>query len=172
MTTITQFQVDAFTDTVFGGNPAAVCPLDEWLPDETLAKIAMENNLAETAFFVPVAGGYHLRWFTPAVEVKLCGHATLATSHVLFEELGHTGDRIVFDTLSGKLNITKGEGGRLAMDFPVNPPEVACSDAGPILQALGLANLPVLQCVRNEPYVLIELADEAAVLAVDPDMRA
>ena len=90
------YQVDAFTKNVFSGNPAAVCPLDAWLPDETMQRIAAENNLAETAFFVKNGDGYDLRWFTPMVEVNLCGHATLASAHVIFNELGHDKDSIAF----------------------------------------------------------------------------
>ena len=90
------YQVDAFTSEMFGGNPAAVCPLDAWLPDDVLQAIALENNLSETAFYVPEGDGYRLRWFTPAVEVDLCGHATLATSHVLFSRDFHKSDEIRF----------------------------------------------------------------------------
>jgi PhzF family phenazine biosynthesis protein len=97
--TIPIYQADAFTDKLFGGNPAAICPLDEWLPDETMQKIALENNLAETAFFVKTENGYLLRWFTPELEIDLCGHATLASAHILFTELGYEGDTIYFDTV-------------------------------------------------------------------------
>ncbi len=118
MPTIPLYQIDAFTDAVFSGNPAAVCPLKEWLPDETLRKIAQENNLSETAFFMRNDdGSYHLRWFTPTVEVKLCGHATLATAYTLFELLGHKGDKITFTGLSGDLHITKNAQG-YTMNFP------------------------------------------------------
>ncbi len=86
------YQVDAFTDRLFGGNPAGVCPLEQWLPDETMQKIAMENNLSETAFFVKKDEGFHIRWFTPKVEVNLCGHATLASAHVIFHDLGFSGE--------------------------------------------------------------------------------
>ena len=85
------YQVDAFTDHVFGGNPAAICPLTRWLPDATLQAIAAENNLAETAFFVPEGEGYRLRWFTPTVEMPLCGHATLASAHVIFHHIDQIG---------------------------------------------------------------------------------
>ena len=98
------FQVDAFTDRPFGGNPAAVVPLREWLPGETMQAIALENNLSETAFFVPRGDGeFDLRWFTPLIEVDLCGHATLATAWVLLNRLGHTGESIAFHTRSGPL---------------------------------------------------------------------
>jgi len=92
------YQVDAFAGKVFQGNPAAVVPLSEWLPDELMQRIAMENNLSETAFFVPAEKGFSIRWFTPTVEVDLCGHATLATGHVLFAHLGYKGDAILFHT--------------------------------------------------------------------------
>lgn len=117
------WQIDAFTDKVFGGNPAAVCPLDKWLPDETLRKIAMENNLSETAFFVPKDDGFHLRWFTPASEIDLCGHATLATAFAIFEFLDYKKDKISFETRSGILNVTRSDRG-LTMDFPQWPFEV------------------------------------------------
>src|SRR5690606_6205232 len=100
------YQVDAFADAVFTGNPAAVMPLDSWLSDDLLQAIAAENNLSETAFFVPARNGeadFDLRWFTPAVEIDLCGHATLASAHVLFEDLGFRGDRIRFSSRSGIL---------------------------------------------------------------------
>ena len=114
------YQVDAFTSQVFGGNPAAVVPLDEWLPDETLQKIALENNLSETAFFVANDNGFHLRWFTPTVEVDLCGHATLATSSVIYEQLGYDKPEIRFESLSGELIVKKSEDG-FTLDFPVWP---------------------------------------------------
>ena len=111
------FQVDAFTSRLFGGNPAAVIPLESWLADETMQAIAFENNVAETAFFVPENDGFRLRWFAPNVEVKLCGHATLASAYVLFHilEPGRTEAR--FETLSGTLTVTS-KNERLVMDFP------------------------------------------------------
>lgn len=112
------YQVDAFTDKLFSGNPAAVCPLDKWLADELLQKIASENNLAETAFYVKNDSDYEIRWFTPAVEVALCGHATLAAAFVLFNYENHPDDRIRFSTRqSGQLTVTK-EGEYLTLNFP------------------------------------------------------
>lgn len=111
------YQVDAFTDKIFSGNPAAVVPLDSWLPDETLQNIALENNLSETAFFVSEKDSFRLRWFTPAREVDLCGHATLATAFVLFNILGHKNNKIDFETRSGKLVVRK-TGEEFVMDFP------------------------------------------------------
>lgn len=114
------YQVDAFTDTVFGGNPAAVIRLDEWLPEETMQKIASENNLAETAFLVGKGVGYEIRWFTPNVEVDLCGHATLASAHVLFNYYGHPSNKISFQSgTRGALSVTK-EKNNLSLDFPVD----------------------------------------------------
>lgn len=111
------YQVDAFAEHVFKGNPAAVMPLDAWLDDSLLAAIAMENNLSETAYLVRIAQGYELRWFTPQTEVDLCGHATLAAAHVLFEHLDFQGDEIVFQTRSGELRVRR-SGKRLTLDFP------------------------------------------------------
>ncbi|WP_447555452.1 PhzF family phenazine biosynthesis protein [Vreelandella sp. EE22] len=111
------YQVDAFASRPFEGNPAAVCPLDAWLDDDQLQMIATENNLSETAFFVPNGAGYHLRWFTPSVEVDLCGHATLAAAWVIFNRLGDSADTLHFETRSGVLTVRR-EGDELAMDFP------------------------------------------------------
>ena len=130
MTRFTLHQVDAFTDRVFGGNPAAVVPLEKWLPDAQMQLIATENNLAETAFFVPEPGGYGLRWFTPACEVPLCGHATLASAFVLFTEIDPALVSAEFHTQSGTLTVTR-RGGRLQMDFPRH--ELTRVDAPPAL---------------------------------------
>jgi PhzF family phenazine biosynthesis protein len=111
------YQIDAFTSEVFGGNPAAVVPLKSWLPDETLQNIATENNLSETAFFVPKREKYNLRWFTPGGEVDLCGHATLATAYTLFEQHGYTGETITFSSRSGDLFVHKKANGFM-MNFP------------------------------------------------------
>ena len=111
------YQVDAFADAIFAGNPAAVMPLEQWLDDATLQALAMENNLSETAFFVKAPQGYELRWFTPAVEVELCGHATLASAHVLFEHLDHPGEDVLFHTRSGELRVSRSDAG-LTLDFP------------------------------------------------------
>jgi predicted PhzF superfamily epimerase YddE/YHI9 len=132
------YQVDAFTGRLFGGNPAAVCPLTEWLPDTTMQAIAAENNLAETAFFVAQGEGYLLRWFTPTVEVELCGHATLASGYVVTHILTPDRRSVRFDTLkAGLLEVTR-DGDLLAMDFPAWPPEREPADPR-ILTALGKA---------------------------------
>ena len=119
---IQMFQIDAFTENVFGGNPAAVCPLEKWLKPELLQKIAAENNLPETAFFVTNSYGFDIRWFTPEIEVDLCGHATLAAGHVLFDHYGYNKKQIIFDSKSGTLKVTK-RNGMLCLDFPVDKPE-------------------------------------------------
>jgi PhzF family phenazine biosynthesis protein len=129
------YQVDAFTQRVFGGNPASVVPLDSWLPAEVMQAIAAENNLAETAFFVREGEGYGLRWFTPTVEMDLCGHATLASAYVLFTSLGFSGPRIDFMTRSGKLSVTR-RGDELAMELPARPPK-PCTVPPDLAQALG-----------------------------------
>jgi PhzF family phenazine biosynthesis protein len=117
---IPYFEVHSFTDQIFHGNPAGVCLLETWFDDDLMQRIAAENNLSETAFIVPNDDHYKLRWFTPAVEVDLCGHATLATAYVLFEHLGYEGDAIGFQTQSGQLAVWKDED-FLVMDFPSRP---------------------------------------------------
>ena len=118
---ISLYQVDAFTSAVFGGNPAAVCPLDQWLPDAVMQAVAAENNLSETAFVLPERDFFRLRWFTPAIEVDLCGHATLASAFVLFETGVAHGDTVRFETRSGTLTVTR-SGELLSMNFPSRPP--------------------------------------------------
>jgi len=113
------FQADAFATNLFKGNPAAVVPLKQWLPDELMQQIALENNLSETAFFIPEGDHFHIRWFTPKAEVKLCGHATLATAHVIFNELNFQGEQIEFNSKSGILTVKK-VGDKLQLDFPAD----------------------------------------------------
>ncbi len=159
------YQVDAFTSKVFGGNPAAVCPLSEWLPDEIMQKLALENNLSETAFFVSDSGEFQLRWFTPTTEVDLCGHATLATAHVLFNHLGYSKPRIVFNTKSGPLVVLK-EGDQLLMDFPAD--EMEKVEGPPILyQALGIEKC---ETYKSDDYMVV-LEAEKEVADLNPDMR-
>jgi len=166
------YQVDAFTGAMFAGNPAAVCPLEEWLDDALMQKIAAENNLAETAFFVPVDNGYKLRWFTPAVEVALCGHATLATAFVILNYLKPDTDRVRFHTLSGELIVTR-DGDQLQMDFPALVPEPMAPRMD-IHTALGGA-MPAewfrLSKVHAADYLMtvFHAADEVAALR--PDFR-
>jgi PhzF family phenazine biosynthesis protein len=160
------FQVDAFSNRIFNGNPAAICPLENWLPDATLQSIASENNLAETAYFVRTGERYHLRWFTPTVEVDLCGHATLASAYVLFHELGAEGDTLRFDTKSGELAV-KQEGDLLAMDFPSHPPRAGKVDPG-LVAAMGAKPKEIL--ASRDYFMVYESAEE--VLALQPNMAA
>lgn len=132
------FQVDAFTDRLFGGNQAAVVPLEAWIDDKILQSIATENNLSETAFVVPVEAGYELRWFTPASEVALCGHATLASAHVLFTHLGVSSEQIDFITVkSGTLSVTRAPDGKLSMSFPAIAAQES-TDCKLVADALGV----------------------------------
>jgi PhzF family phenazine biosynthesis protein len=165
MKTIPIYQIDAFTDRLFRGNPAAVCPLDLWLPDEILQSIAAENNLAETAFFIREGSEYRLRWFTPTHEVDLCGHATLAAAFVIFRHLGHSGDRVAFESRSGPLAVAR-NGNRLELDFPDRSPE-PCPAPEPLLKAFGLEGA---DCLRRDDYILV-LEGEASVKKADPDLR-
>ena len=159
------YQVDAFTDRLFAGNPAAVVPLETWLPDATLQAIAAENNLAETAFFVPQRDGYLLRWFTPAVEVDLCGHATLASGYVVTRILAPEHRSVRFDTLkAGPLEVTR-DGDLLAMDFPAWPPEQQAGDPQ-VLAALGA--VPARSFVaRGRTLAVYDRAEEVAALRPD-----
>jgi PhzF family phenazine biosynthesis protein len=168
--TLPLYQVDAFTDQVFKGNPAAVMPLENWLSDDVLQSIAMENNLSETAFIVPEGEGYALRWFTPAVEVDLCGHATLAAAHVLFEHLDHAGDDIVFQTRSGALRVARA-GGRLSLDFPANelvPAEVNLA----VCRALGATASEALEPAGGSGAALYVYEFEEDIANLAPDFSA
>lgn len=158
-----QYQVDAFATRAFEGNPAAVCPLESWLGDGLLQAIAEENNLSETAFFVPSEQGFELRWFTPVREVDLCGHATLATAHVLFEILGYAGQAITFETRSGEL-IVQRKGARLEMNFPACPPS-PCERSEILAQGLGQRPFEVLAA---DDYLAV-FDSEATVRAITPD---
>lgn len=146
----TIFQIDAFAEKPFEGNPAAVVPLNEWLSDKMMQKIAEENNLSETAFFVPIEGGFHIRWFTPKREVKLCGHATLASAFVLFTILDYGPNTITFDSLSGPLSVSKAEG-LFTLDFPIQVPE-RCEIPDDLIQGLG--KRPT-ECYQNEDYLAV-----------------
>jgi len=147
------YQVDAFTDTLFGGNPAAICPLEDWPTDEQMQKIAMENNLAETAFLVKDGPGYQLRWFTPTVEVKLCGHATLAAAHILFNLGTEMGNEITFHSKSGPLKVTR-NGNLLTLDFPATPAEPVSNPPQDIFTGLGIEPVPVFKSVFDYMAVL------------------
>ena len=144
------YQIDAFASKLFEGNPAAVCPLDKWLPDEIMQSIAAENNLSETAFFVPRGNSFHIRWFTPASEVDLCGHATLAAAYILFNTLGYKKDKIEFDSKSGILAVTK-DNEWLVMDFPAQPP-VSCDIPEEIIKAF---NIEPIECLKSEDFIVV-----------------
>lgn len=160
------FQVDAFAAVPFTGNPAAICPLDHWLPDSLMQSIAAENNLAETAFFVPEGAAYRLRWFTPTVEVDLCGHATLASAYVLWHKLGFQGEQIQFESRSGTLTVSR-QDSLIALDFPSRPP-VACDVHPALLAAIGGAPREIL--AARDYFVVYETEDE--VQALQPNMFA
>ena len=147
--------VDAFTSTLFGGNPAAVCPLTEWLPDSVLASIAAENNQSETAFFVGTAGRYHLRWFTPTFEIELCGHATLAAAHVIFQFIEPSCECVVFQTASGELQVCKG-GGMLSMNLPARP-GVATVCPAELREGIGL--VPSEVYLARDYLVIVDSED-------------
>ncbi len=159
------YQVDTFTSELFAGNAAAVCPLSTWLDDDTMQNIAAENSLSETAFFVENNGVYDIRWFTPTVEVDLCGHATLAAAYVLFEELGFKGETIVFQSRSDALKVSKDDS-KFVLDFPKQTP-IPCPVPAPIQQVFG-DNVQV--CLKHEDYIAV-LGSEAAVRAAKPDMQ-
>lgn len=158
------FQIDAFTSRAFGGNPAGVCPLDNWLPDETLQSIAAENNLSETAFIVGREGDYELRWFTPTVEVDLCGHATLAAASVIFRELGFGGRTIRFQTKVGELGATD-DGELITLDFP-SWSATRC-DQVPALIPGALGWLP-RELFKNRDYLAVFSSVEE-ILSLQPD---
>jgi PhzF family phenazine biosynthesis protein len=160
------YQIDAFASEVFKGNPAAVCPLEDWLANETMQLIAAENNLSETAFFVPTKSGFHIRWFTPVSEVDLCGHATLAAAHVLFEIIGYENERITFDSRSGMLAVTK-ENDWLTLDFPAQSP-VSCDIPVEILQAFDKSPI---ECLKAEDLIVVFEKEEDVASAV-PDFEA
>lgn len=160
---LAQYQIDAFANKLFEGNPAAVCPLDDWLEDSVMQAIAEENNLAETAFFVKEKSGYRIRWFTPDTEIKLCGHATLASAYVLFNELEFESDHVVFNSLSGPLSVTQKED-LLILDFPSQKPE-PCETPSGLSAALGA---PINHCYENEDYVVV-MDNEADVVNLEPD---
>ena len=161
------YQVDAFAEKLFSGNPAAVCPLGEWLPDKLMQQIAMENNLAETAFFVKEPNGYRIRWFTPKAEVDLCGHATLATAHVMFAHEGFSGSEIAFQSRSGELRVRK-NGDLLTLNFPTDtiervaltPELAACFPIRPT------------EAWKGKVDFMLVFESESIISILQPDLRA
>lgn len=158
------YQIDAFSNRVFAGNPAGVCPIEEWLEDSVLQAIAQENNLSETAFFVPEENGYHIRWFTPVAEVDLCGHATLATAFVIFNYLEPSLREVNFSSRSGKLTVVR-ENELLSMDFPSQPP-LPCEAPKELVNGLRKEQLEVL-C--SEDYFVL-FSSEKQIRELNPDM--
>lgn len=159
------YQVDAFTSRLFGGNPAAVCPLEQWLPAATMQLLARENNLSETAFFVREGEQFHIRWFTPEFEIDLCGHATLASAYVIFNELGYAGDQVRFTCKSGQLEVTR-KGNQIELNFPARMPVQA---EAPEALLKGF-NLQPEQVWKARDYFLVYPSEEAIVQLV-PDFR-
>jgi PhzF family phenazine biosynthesis protein len=162
------YVVDAFTDKLFGGNPAAICPLDHWLNDNLMQNLAAENNLAETAFFVKNSDHFDIRWFTPATEVKLCGHATLASAHIMFSELNYTGDEIIFDSLSGILKVNRKEDGKIQLDFPANPPEPLDNIPYGMFEGLGIEYAEVFKTSFD---FMVVLPSQKDIEALSPDLK-
>lgn len=159
------YQVDAFAEKIFTGNPAAVVPLQQWIEDELMQQIAMENNLAETAFFVKEEKGFHIRWFTPVFEIDLCGHATLASAWVLYHFLGYEKDQISFRSKSGTLNVSR-DADLICLDFPSWMPERITDYPPELLASLGS---PEVSGVYKHRDFLVELNDEEAVQKCNPD---
>jgi len=157
------YQIDAFAEKVFEGNPAAVCPLERWLPDWVMQSVAGENNLSETAFFVPTEHGFSIRWFTPVAEVDLCGHATLAAAYVIFAFLSYKNKTIKFESKSGLLTVTEKDG-LLAMDFPAQP-ATTCETPDEIIQAFNFA--PV-ECLKAEDYIVV-FHNEDEIRSIHPN---
>lgn len=171
--TLPIYQIDAFTDILFAGNPAAVVPLAKWLPDDVLQKIAMENNLSETAFFVPCSpddeADFHIRWFTPTVEVPLCGHATLASAYVIFNKLGFDGELVKLNSKSGILTAVR-DGAAIVLNFPKQPLRTAeISDE--IIDAIGGVQPVETFVVASRDTDLVAVFDDASVVRnMRPDM--
>jgi PhzF family phenazine biosynthesis protein len=158
------YQVDAFTSKIFSGNPACVCPLEKWMDDRILQKIARENNVSETAFFVREQDKYHIRWFTPLIEVDLCGHATLASAFVLFNHIGISGSKVTFYTSSGELSVTK-NGNMLEMDFPAQPPQ----KCGPPQNLINAFEKEPIDVLCSQDYFVI-FPEEEDVRDLRPDL--
>jgi len=161
------FIVDAFAEKLFSGNPAAVCPLNEWLPDELMQEIAAENNLAETAFVVNEKDGYRIRWFTPAVEVDLCGHATLAAAHVLFHHLATGSNELSFQSRSGLLTVTKNDD-LLTLNFPADPMSEIPITTG----HTNCFNSKPLSAYKGKTDFMFVFSSEDEIENMQPDMNA
>jgi PhzF family phenazine biosynthesis protein len=159
------FQIDAFTDKLFGGNPASICPLDHWLPENVMQLIAMENNQAETAFFVRARDRFDIRWFTPATEVDLCGHATLAAAFVIFQSDPARSPILEFDSRSGLLRVMK-DGGWFTLDFPADPPlKVSAPD-----DLIAAMELRPLEAYRGKTDYMLVYSSPEEIETMKPDM--
>jgi PhzF family phenazine biosynthesis protein len=167
MVSIPIYQVDAFTSHLFKGNPAAVCPLEKWLPDQTLLNIAAENNLSETAFFIPRGNDYELRWFTPMAEIDLCGHATLASAHILFHHLHYTDDQITFYTRKAGALYVSHKNGWLTLDFPARPVQPCAPPVGAV-EALG--GPAPKECGLARDFMFVYESEEI-IRSLRPDFR-
>jgi PhzF family phenazine biosynthesis protein len=163
MAKIPYFEVDAFASQLFRGNPAGVCPFPKWLDDKLMQDIAAENNFAETAFFIPRGEDYELRWFTPTLEMDLCGHATLASAFIIFTELGFRGDVVRFHTKSGELKVSR-SGEVLTLDFPSRPPK-PCAVPEALTQGLGKKPVEILKA--RDYFALFANAED--VQSLQPD---
>jgi len=163
---LAMYQIDAFAQKVFEGNPAAVIPLQEWIADELMQKIAMENNLSETVFFVKEQEKYHIRWFTPKAEVDMCGHATLASAYVIFEELQEQENEIIFSSKSGDLIIKKESDGLLSMDFPLQE-ITACKIP---LQIIDSFTQKPIACYKSMDYIVI-FENEQDIIDAKPNLE-
>ncbi|MEM7617938.1 MAG: PhzF family phenazine biosynthesis protein [Pseudomonadota bacterium] len=165
------YQVDAFTSKIFGGNPAAVVPLEQWLPDDVMQNIAIENNLSETAFFIPDSDNFYLRWFTPTFEIDLCGHATLATSHVILNELYPDRERVEFNTnVAGKLIVAK-DGDKLTMDFPNRPGEPVDISDIPECVIKGIGGIQPVEVYKARDLMLV-FEKQDIVESIEPNFSA
>lgn len=160
------YKADAFAEQPFTGNPAAVIPLKKWLPDDIMQNIAQENNLSETAFFVPDKNGFHIRWFTPAAEVQLCGHATLATAHILFNHLQFNKPIIHFNSLSGVLKVKK-ENQILILDFPASP----LAESSIPKNIKGALNIEPNKCYIGREDIMLVFKDENDIHNLVPDFQ-
>jgi len=159
------YQIDAFAKNIFEGNPAGVCPLDEWIEDNIMQKIANENNLSETAFFVKENNSFHIRWFTPSSEVDMCGHATLASAYVIFKILNHEENEITFNSKSGILKVTK-DNDKIKMNFPVQE-IIKCSTPDNILKAF---EIKPTECYKSMDYILI-FENEKDIINAKPNLE-
>jgi PhzF family phenazine biosynthesis protein len=162
------YQVDAFTDKIYTGNPAAICPLPKWIPEEQMQQIAFENNLAETAFVVPEGNDFHIRWFTPTVEVALCGHATLAAAFVFYRHLGYDRESIRFNSRSGWLTVKPDDKGGFTLDFPADPPMIVETVPENLFEGLGIENKTVY---KGKFDYMVELDNQQMVADLKPDFK-